>query len=189
MNKTAARKGGRFDIGRFAINWRGFVNSRAIGVLSLALSLGCASRGSPAPEFSSSIGTATEAEIFEMAHRVLALHQFEIEREQGSPSIYIETRWRDRTPFFDEAVLAIEDAQIRAIVRARPRGNTSVLGVLYTVDMAVEQRVRVMGSDAWVHMKPTPASAEYAARIIEDVKRQLEIGVRRFGRDSAAPSP
>ena len=156
------------------------MTGKAIRLVCLTAALGCASSGNHAAEFSSDIGTATEVEIFEMTERVLALHQFEVERQQGAPSIYVETRWRDRTPFPDEAALAIEGAQVRAIVRARPRGNTSSIGVLYSVDMGVEQRVRVMGSDDWTHMKPTPAAAEYAARIIDDLKRQLEIGVRRF---------
>lgn len=140
----------------------------------------CASSGRTGGNFTRNIGTATEAELLEMSHRVLALHQFEIERQEQGPSIYLETRWRNRVPFEDEAPLGVEAAQVRTIIRGRPRSSTSPMGLLYSVDIKVEQRLKVLSQADWVQNWHTRTAAEYAGRIVEDLRRELQIGVRRY---------
>jgi hypothetical protein len=142
----------------------------------------CASRGgSPnnALHFARGIGSGSASDVITRAHRVLALHQFEIYQEEAPPSIYIETRWRTRQPFEDEAMLGIDAAQTRAIVRARPRNATSAMGEAYTVDLTVENRVRVKGTEDWVHTTVTPQAEAFGKRIAEDLRTELNIGVRR----------
>jgi hypothetical protein len=149
-------------------------------ILAVALLAGCGSRGPTyVAHFARGVGVASGPEAMEKANRVLSLHQFEVEREDGPPTIYIESRWRDRNPFNDEQGLGIEAAQVRAIVRARPRSGTG-MGELYTVDLTVEQRIRPMGATEWTHGTITTEARQYAARIAEDLKRLLDVGVHRF---------
>ena len=148
----------------------------------VVLSLACATGGSsPTGAFSQNVGLATAVETAEMSRRILGLHQFEILEEQPAPNIYIETRWRERTPFADEQALGVVAAEVRAIVRARPRSGTSQMGQVYNVELRVEQRVRVPDSPEWVTGTMTRSARQFAADIAEDLRTALEIGVRRFG--------
>jgi hypothetical protein len=153
-----------------------------MAILAVVLVAGCAgSRGSASvAHFARGIGVATGPEAVAKSHQVLSLHQFEIEREEELPSLYIETRWRNRTPFEDESALGVEAAQVRALVRGRSRSPTSSMGELYTVDMTIEQRVRVRGTAEWAHVTATDSARAFAARIVEDLRRELDVGVRRF---------
>jgi hypothetical protein len=152
----------------------------AVALIMLAAACGGQRGTSSVAHFGRGLGLATAPETIEKTHRVLGLHQFDIEQDEGPPSIYIETRWKDRTPFADEQALGIDAAQIRAMVRARPRSTTSTLGEVYTVDMTIEQRVRLMGSMEWVHHTITAEARAHAAEIAEMLRRELDVGVRRF---------
>lgn len=139
----------------------------------------CASSGRSSPAvFAQDIGRATPTELNVQVPRILALHQFEIERVAEAPNYYVETRWLDRRPFNDELVAGVEAAQVRAIVTARPR-STTVDANFYTVDMKVEQRVRGMASNEWVMTEPTEMAAEFAREIIGDMRQALDVGVHR----------
>jgi hypothetical protein len=153
-----------------------------VAALAVLLLAGCGGRRGDASvaHFARGIGVATAAEAVTKSHQVLALHQFEIEREEQPPVLYIETRWRNRTPFQDEFALGIEAAQVRALVRGRSRSPTSGMGELYTMDMTIEQRVRVQGTQDWAHVTVTDSARAFAARIVEDLRRELDVGVRRF---------
>lgn len=148
---------------------------------AILLLAGCGARGSAGvAHFARGVGLATANDLAEASSRVFDLHQFEIEREEEAPNIYKETRWRARTPFDDEQALGVTAAQVRAIMRARPRSTTSALGSVYTVDLTVEQRVQTLTSDEWVSITVTPAARAYAERIAADLRRELDVGVRRF---------
>lgn len=140
----------------------------------------CSARTGSTAHFARDLGLATAAEVVEKTHRVFTLHQFEIEQEETEPIIWVETRWKQRSPFPDEHALGISDAQVRAIMRARRRSATSTLGDIYTVDLTIEQRVRVLANDEWRHSTLTPGARAFAARITEDLKRELNVGVRRY---------
>ena len=155
--------------------------TRAI-LAAVMLCLACASgQSSPAGTFSRNIGLATEAETVEMTRRILTLHQFEIRQEEPGPNLYVETHWRPRNPYADEQALGIVGAEMRAIVRARPRSGTSQMGQIYNVDMVVEQRVRTDPSSDWVMGTLTTSARSYAAELAEDLRTALDVGVRRFG--------
>jgi hypothetical protein len=148
-------------------------------VLLLVAAASCASGGGRATGvFAQDIGRATPTELDVQVPRILALHQFEVERTAPAPNYYVETRWRDRNPLNDELLAGVEAVQVRAFVTARPRSAT-VDANFYTVDMKVEQRVRVMWSDEWVVTEPSAMGEEYAKDIIQDLRQALDVGVHR----------
>lgn len=148
-------------------------------LLGLLVLTGCATLGGRGADanFSREVGRATAPEVWEGAHRVLTMHQFEIEQETGPPQIYIGTRWRDRAPFSDEMERGIDEAQVRAQIRATARSDTGL--ELYTVNLKVEHRVRNAHTDEWILMTASPKAEAYSDRIASDLRRILSIGVHR----------
>jgi hypothetical protein len=131
--------------------------------------------------FERDIGTATLVDAYDRSMKVIRQHQFEIERESREGMLYVETRWRDRTPFPDEQALGIGAAQVRMLVRANQRSGTS-LGELYNVNITIENRVQLRGTMDWTETVATREYRAYAQRIAEDLRRELDLGVRRFSR-------
>jgi hypothetical protein len=156
--------------------------SRCAAALMIPALAACASAASPANDarFERNVGIATASDAYAGAMKVIRQYQFEIERETQETQLYIETRWRPRNPFPDEQALGIGAAQIRMMVRANPRSGTS-LGELYNVNIAVESRVQVRGSTDWTETVATREYRAYAQQITEDLKRELDLGVRRYG--------
>jgi hypothetical protein len=134
--------------------------------------------------FERDVGVATWAEGYDRAVKIIRQHQFELERETDPPVLYLETRWRNRVPFDDEQALGIGDAQVRLIVRGNVRNTTSMQGDLYSVSMVVENRVQLRSSVDWSDGTATTQYREWAQRITDDLKRELDVGVRRFGTGS-----
>lgn len=156
-----------------------------MSMVALALALGlaaCASAGGSgsSSHFARSIGVGTAADIDQQGQRFMALNQFEMEREEAAPNIYMESRWRERSVLDDEYALGIDAAEIRATIRARPRSGTSAMGDLYTVDLIIEQRVRLANESVWTTETLTEGARELAATMAEDLRQSLDIGVRRF---------
>ncbi len=132
------------------------------------------------------VGVASHYDLAEKASRVIQLNQFEVEREEYDGIFYIETRWRDRAPFDDEQANGVEAAQSRMIVRGSPRAPDPD-GQLYNVTVIVQNRVSVVGESGWRRDLTTSRFNEYARQITEDLRDELEIGVRRFGPDGGPP--
>jgi hypothetical protein len=130
--------------------------------------------------FERDVGVATALDAYEKSMKVIRQYQFDIERETQEGRIYIETRWRGRTPFADEQALGIAAAQNRVIVRTAPRSSTGQ-GELYSVNLVIENRVNVQGSPDWTEAVATSEYRAYAQKITDDLKRELDVGVRRFG--------
>jgi hypothetical protein len=153
-----------------------------VPLAAVLLLAACSARGTDAnlTRFDRSVGVGTATDIQDRVMKVLRLHQFVIEREQDPPNIYIETRWRNRRPFEDEQHLGITAAQIRAIVRTSSRSSTPQ-GQLFNVNLRIETRVQLPGSSDWSSEIATPQYQEYVEVIFEDLRRELEIGVRTFG--------
>ena len=158
---------------------------KRIAIVSLivicAATVACSSRGVEAnrTRFSQDVGTATAIDAYERTMRVIRLHQFQIEREIQPPNLYIETRWRERAPFEDERGLGISQAQVRVIVRGTSRSATSK-GELFSVNVAIENRVQLPFSTDWTEETASGQYRKYAQRIVDDLKRELEVGVRRY---------
>lgn len=156
--------------------------ARALMLVAVLALTACSARGSAAnaARFERSAGIGTAPDIQMRVDKIFRLHQFEIEREAEPPTMYWETRWRNRAPFADEQALGVNVAQIRLIVRTAPRGSTSPAGQLYDVNLAIQTRVQTVAGSDWSEAIATPQYREYAQRIYDDLKRELEIGVRRY---------
>lgn len=156
---------------------------RRLAPLSIVLAAACAtSQGAEANQarFERTVGNATALDAYERSMKVIRQHQFQVERESREAGLYIESRWRSRVPFADEAALGINAAQIRVIVRGTPRSGTSQ-GELYSVSIAIENRVQAAGSMDWTEATATAEYRAYAQQITEDLRRELDLGVRRYG--------
>jgi hypothetical protein len=130
--------------------------------------------------FERNVGQASLLDAYDKSMKIIRQHQFDIERESQDGRLYLETRWRDRTPFEDEQALGIGAAQVRVIVRANPRSEMG-MGNIYNVNIAVENRVQIRGSVDWSDASATPQYREWAQRVTEDLRRELDVGVRRYG--------
>lgn len=140
----------------------------------------CASTGPRADDsahFARDVGRGTAGEVMSKVELVLLQNQFEIAEIESPPDIHVRTYWRDRAPFQDEMQRGITAAQIRAIVRARPRSSTGL--ELYSVDLTIEQRVRTALVQEWTHETVSNSARQYASRIADDLRRHLSVGVHR----------
>ena len=133
----------------------------AIAVLFVAT--GCASAGPEAnlSRFQRNVGQATPQFARELTMRIITQHGFVVEQEEGIPNMVIQTRWRPRAPFPDEEALGIQSAQNRMIILARPRSATNN-ALTYNVDLVIENRVQLMGSEAWTQASATPEYEKWA---------------------------
>ena len=156
----------------------------SVATLAAACATGGGAEANQA-RFERNVGNATTLDAYERSMKVIRQHQFEIERESREAGLYIETRWRTRVPFPDEAALGINAAQVRVIIRGTPRSGTSQ-GEMYSVSIAVENRVQVAGSMDWTEATATRQYQDYARTITEDLRRELDVGVRRFGPETGS---
>ena len=158
------------------------MKATALAVLVLAGTLAsCASAGPEAnrSRFQRSVGLATPQYARELSMRIITQYGFVLEQEETIPAIMIQTRWKQRAPFADEEALGISVAQNRLIVHARPRSTTNTAQT-YSVDVVIENRVQLIGSDAWTEASATPEYEKWTNRIVEDFTRELNVGgVRR----------
>jgi hypothetical protein len=143
----------------------------------------CAGALRPASEatttrFERSVGTGSATDLIAISTRVVRQNNFEIYKEDGAPRIYIETRWKDRYPFDDEQMLGATKAQTRLILRGTAHGSTP-LGPLYRLDLSVENRLQLGVSDQWTANHATPEYRKYADKLTDDLRRELEVALRR----------
>jgi hypothetical protein len=155
---------------------------RSVALLILSFGLAaCATAGPEAnrTRFQRNVGQATPTTARELTLRILNQYGFVVELEQPVPNIVIQTRWRERAPFADEEALGIQHAQNRMFIMARPRSATNN-ALTYTVDVVIENRVQLAGSEAWTDASATKDYEKWANRIVEDFTRELNVGgVRR----------
>lgn len=153
---------------------------RRLVLLLVLLSTACAS-GRPAnPVYRRDIGTATIGDAVSLGEQVLMRYGFEVDQMNTEPDIRIVTHWKARQPMRDEAALGVTAAENRIIITGRMRGAQE-LGVLYTVNMVIENRVQVARSTEWTEALSTDLFREYADGITNDYRQLISnIGVRRF---------
>jgi hypothetical protein len=163
---------------------RGLIQAGGASAFVALAVLACASGGgldANRARFERDVGVATYTQGHDLAIKVLRQNQFELERETDPPVLYLETRWRGRVPFEDEQALGIGAAQVRIIVRGNVRNTTSMQGDLYSVSMVVENRVQLRNSVDWSDGTATAQYRQWAQRVTDDLKRELDVGVRTFG--------
>lgn len=151
----------------------------AIGAVLTAAAMTAACASSGASGLSWNVGQATAADAQNESVQIFRQYQYEIERAEGPPSIYIITRWRPRTPFDDERALGVEEAQTRWILEARARQRDPTRQDLYTVRLRVENEGRMESAMDFETLEPTPEFEEYANRLAADLGAVLEMGIRR----------
>jgi hypothetical protein len=145
--------------------------------LAMTFLAGCAGHAGGVGDLRWDAGLATARDVGEKAIGVLQNHHYTIERAEGPPSIYVETRWKGRTPFDDETEAGVTAAETRFIIEGRrsPRGDE-----LYNVRVRAENRGRLQGGD-YEMLDPTSQFRAYANRIAADIKTELETGIRVIG--------
>ena len=150
-------------------------------ILVLAMAACSSAQGPEAnrSRFMRNVGQAQPITARELAMRIITQYGFTVELEQPIPNLVIQTRWRERAPFADEEALGIQHAQNRMFITTRPRSATNN-ALTHSVDVVIENRVRLMGSDAWTDASATKEYEKWANRIVEDFTRELNVGgVRR----------
>lgn len=150
-----------------------------IPVICLVL-IGCAgSSESRVTEerFTTTVGTATLSDLRDNFEKIVLdryHYEYEIQRETTT-SLYYETRWKERSPFEDEAQRGIESVRTRVIVEGRPRTRRGDEGgELYSVRFTGEMRVRYLTSDEWI---ASPISRE-ARNFFRSITRDLDVELR-----------
>jgi hypothetical protein len=152
---------------------------RRITPLLVLLCTACASGGGSAL-FRRDLGNASGPDAVAVALRVAQQYSYQIANVDSLRGIRIETEWLKRKPFSDEEAFGIEDAETRLLIVARPRGTT-LIGNNYSVNLTVENRLRVQGSSAWNESLNTDMFNAYAGKIAAELKQlYTNIGVRKY---------
>jgi hypothetical protein len=155
---------------------------RTVTIIAGLLALtGCAGRGAvqDGSHIEHTIGSTSFHELTETGTRILMANAFQIDRFEREPRVLIETHWRDRRPFDDEIAVGIEHAQTRLVITGSRRSATP-LGPLYSVRMAVHNRVQVAGADDWRYVAATPQYRNWVEQISGTLRRELTMGIRVF---------
>ncbi len=161
--------------------------SGTAGMLALttALVVGCASAGGGSAgltsrPFQQNVGNATVRDLQRRTPRILERYHYVIVRHETSERrTYIETDWRHRTPFEDEAARGISSVQSRIIVRARQRGGAGS-SALMVVTFTMENLALEEDSGQWRQTVVTDMFRAYAKEIADRLKDEFSSGIRVF---------
>jgi hypothetical protein len=149
-------------------------------ISSMFLIAACASAGGGTALYRRDVGAASRTDAVALATRVAQQHNFELAGIDTVNEVQIQTEWLKRPPFTDETALGVAEAESRLLVIARPRGLTAI-GANYSVNITVENRLRLQGSNSWSESMNTPMFTAYADRISNDLKQLItNIGVRKY---------
>jgi len=154
---------------------------RAAGVALAALA--CVSGGRaamPSAEVTREIGVASASDFQRGVPAVLRRLGYEIIRTDGPPTLYVETEWRMRPPFTDEAERGVSHARSRVLVRGRARGEMGTAEVLYTVHLTLESWARVIGQEEWTRVPASPQLVESAQALSREMAMELDVGARKY---------
>ena len=160
--------------------------SNGILVLFATVAAGCASAGGSSGglgsrRFEQNVGNATARDVERRTPRILDRYHYTIVRHETSERrTYIETDWRTRTPFEDEAARGISSTRTRIIIRARQRGATSGSSHLMTVDFIMENLALDEQSGEWRQGVATDMFRAYAKEIADRLKDEYIRGIRVF---------
>lgn len=157
----------------------------ALVVLCAVASLRCASTPSrgramtDAAGLQRDLGTATLRDVERQVPRVLNRHQYEIERDDASPSLLtIQTRWNARYPLRDEIDSGAVQARTRLTLTARSRFRTGGAADVRVIELLAENMVLMGDSTRWRNGFTTPLFEKYLDGIAEELKTELRAGIR-----------
>ena len=154
---------------------------RAAGLVVVALA--CVSGGRsalPSAEVTREVGVASAPDFQRGVPLVLRRHGYEVIRTDGPPALYVETEWRMRTPFADEADRGAASARSRVLVRGRARTEMGTADVLYTVHLTLESWVRVIAQEEWTRVPASPELVELAQALSREIGMELDAGARKY---------
>lgn len=154
---------------------------RALGVALLAVA--CVSGGrsaTPTAEVTRDVGVASAADFQRGVPTVLRRSGYEIIRTDGPPQLYVETEWRVREPFADEAARGVSRARMRVLVRGRARGEMGTAEPLYAVTLIVESWARIAGQEEWTRVPASPALVMLAEGLKREMVLELDAGARKY---------
>lgn len=154
---------------------------RAAGLAVAALA--CVSGGRtamPTAEVTREVGVASASDFQRGVPAVLRRNGYEIIRADGPPALLVETEWRTRPPFADEAERGVSSARYRVLVRGRARGDIGTAETLYTVHITVESWARVLGEEQWTRVPASPQLVESAQALTRELALELDAGARRY---------
>jgi hypothetical protein len=154
---------------------------RAAGLALAALA--CVSGGRsalPSAEVTHEVGVASLADFQRGVPAVLRRRGYEIIRTDGPPVLYVETDWRMRQPFVDEAERGVTHARMRVLIRGRARADIGTAETLYAVHMTVESWAMVMGQEGWTRVPASPQLAEFAQALGRELSMEMDAGARRY---------
>lgn len=157
----------------------------------MMLICGCASGGGavtseePRPSdeaaiFSQDVGLATLADLRRLTNRILERYQYQIERFDEGAYTFVDTRWKDRPIFADEAAIGVMAARTRILIRTRlrSRATTQILAV-HRITLSAENMVRTTRDGKWQFGVMTAEFKDYASRIAHQFETEFRAGIRR----------
>ena len=162
------------------------LGTAGILVTFTALAVGCASAGGGSARlasgyFQQDVGNATARDVERRTPRILERYHYVIVRHETSERrTYIETDWRQRTPFEDEEARGISSVQSRIIIRARQRGGAVGSTALMVVTFRMENLALDEDSGQWRQAVVTDMFRAYAKEIADRLKDEFTSGIRVF---------
>lgn len=136
-----------------------------------------------------SIGRATYHDILTEVPAMLLRYEYAIyTTRETSSTVYIETDWRSRAPFDDEAAAGADFARTRFVVRAR-----RAAAAFYSVAITAENQVHMgapadsvpiqegVGIDGWTTLPATPMFQTYVEEIMTEIELKVDAGLRTHG--------
>jgi hypothetical protein len=126
------------------------------------------------------IGAATAADFQRGVPAVLRRNGYEIVRADGPPHFYVETEWRVREPYPDEAERGVARARTRVLIRGRERVESGTAEPLYAVTLIMENWARIIGQEEWTRVPASPGLVERAEALKRELMLELDVGARKY---------
>ncbi|MFC1492486.1 hypothetical protein ACFL6O_00885 [candidate division KSB1 bacterium] len=152
-----------------------------LAMLSAFILIQCAGGGAATSSrsgYKKSIGDYRRMDIMDKSKNLLGKYGFEIEREEDGTAgdIYIETRWKVRTPFDIEKTDNVMSARTKIIIRARgtQRSVNMVEGErLFKAEFDTENEVMIQGQNEWVKQPYSEELTAYLKKLHEELAGEL----------------
>ena len=143
--------------------------------LFMALALGCAGSSTGgktgATTFRQTLGQIRKENFDKYVNQIVFVknHYLDSGNSRSSTSaLFVETEWRKRTLFPDEAALGILVVESRVTLSGRARGGP------YNVSLLGENRVKYAGSAEWVKGPMTAQARAYFRDMADDLLQEFK---------------
>ncbi len=159
--------------------------SKILLIFLLILIISCAgsSTGEKPGDFSyiSNIGPVSAYDYEEKTRLSLNKYQYQIERtDDFGDRKYMETMWKFRAPFEDEAALSVVQVRTRLVLNVTPRTRVPNDTQLFRVQFLGEIMVQFAGITEWQQIQLTPMRQKYFRDWARELKNEYSSGMRRY---------